>query len=58
MPRLPELPQSPALHPRCPKCLEFVHLVGITTGPKGLNLRSFECSKCDEILTISSEISR
>lgn len=44
--------------PRCPKCRDLASLVGITTGPKGLNVRSFECNKCDQVITVSSEISR
>jgi len=58
------MPNSSALypiridHPRCPKCHELASLVGITTGPKGLNVRSFECNKCDQVITVSSEISR
>lgn len=62
--RTKHMPENPGLHharidpPRCPKCHDLASLVGITTGPRGLNLRSLECNKCDQVITVSSEISR
>jgi hypothetical protein len=37
--------------PRCPKCDNRMMLARIMPGPKGYDLRNFECDKCDHVLT-------
>jgi hypothetical protein len=32
-----------------------MNLAGIMPGPKGFDIRTFECGKCDRILTVSVE---
>jgi hypothetical protein len=39
--------------PRCPKCQNRMMLAGIMPGPKGFDLRNFECDKCDHVLTVT-----
>jgi hypothetical protein len=39
--------------PRCAKCNERMHLTRIMPGPKGHDLRNFECDKCDQVVTLT-----
>ena len=43
-------------HPRCPKCQQVrMSLARIMPGPKGFDIRTFECAKCEHVLTLSVE---
>jgi hypothetical protein len=35
--------------PRCPKCQSRMSLTRISHGPKGFDVRSFECGQCDDV---------
>jgi hypothetical protein len=39
----------PTERPRCPKCQDRMMLTGIESGPAHSHLRTFECSKCEEV---------
>jgi hypothetical protein len=39
--------------PRCPRCHTRMNLAGIIPGPKGFDLRNFECGKCDHVVTLN-----
>jgi hypothetical protein len=41
----------PIERPRCPKCTDRMNLARIMPGPKGYDLRNFECDKCDHVET-------
>ncbi len=49
--RRPEPCLLPIRRPGCPKCEGRMMLVGIAPGPEGLELRTFECRKCDHGFT-------
>jgi hypothetical protein len=38
---------------RCPKCRTRMKLVRIGPGPSGFELRTFDCSKCDNVEQIA-----
>ncbi len=45
-------------HPRCPKCRQDrMSLARIAPGPKGFDIRTFECAKCDyvHIVTVATD---
>ena len=42
-------PLSPIERPLCQHCLTRTDLTGITSGPAGYELRTFECPKCDRV---------
>jgi hypothetical protein len=42
--------------PDCPKCQTRMCLARIAPGPKGLDIRTFECSKCGHVLILNAEI--
>jgi hypothetical protein len=39
--------------PRCPKCRTLMMLARVMPGPRGFDLRNFECYKCDHVLTLT-----
>jgi hypothetical protein len=39
--------------PRCPSCQNRMNLARIMPGPKGYDLRKFECGKCDHVITVT-----
>jgi hypothetical protein len=41
---------------RCPKCQATTKLARITTGPSGLDIRTFECRACDLIHQLVVEL--
>jgi hypothetical protein len=42
--------------PRCPKCDQLrMSLVRLAAGPKGFDIRTFECGKCGHIQIFSIE---
>jgi hypothetical protein len=41
----------PIERPHCPKCNNHMALASIMPGPKGFDIRNFECDKCDHIET-------
>jgi hypothetical protein len=43
----------PIERPRCPKCHSRMALARIVPGPKGYDLRNFECEKCDRVVTVT-----
>jgi hypothetical protein len=43
----------PIERPRCPKCDDRMNLARIMPGPKGFDLRNFECDKCDHVITLT-----
>jgi len=43
----------PIERPRCPKCISRMNLARIIPGPKGYDLRNFECEKCDHVVTLA-----
>jgi hypothetical protein len=43
----------PIERPRCPKCHDRMNLARIMPGPKGYDLRSFDCGKCNHALTVT-----
>jgi hypothetical protein len=45
--------QTPIERPRCPKCQTRMSLARITPGPKGFDIRNFECGKCDHVITVT-----
>jgi hypothetical protein len=49
--RRPDPSLLPIPRPGCPKCEDRMMLVGITSGPGGLELHTFECRKCDHSFT-------
>jgi hypothetical protein len=58
---MPDLP-APSLtaieRPRCPNCqYARMSLARIAPGPQGLDIRTFECTKCDHvhIVTVASD---
>jgi predicted nucleic acid-binding Zn ribbon protein len=44
---------APIERPRCPKCHDRMDLARIMPGPKGYDLRNFECDKCDYVTTVT-----
>jgi predicted nucleic acid-binding Zn ribbon protein len=44
---------APIERPRCPKCHNRMDLARIMAGPKGYDLRNFECDKCDCVTTVT-----
>lgn len=46
----------PIERPRCPKCQQRMHLARIMPGPKGFDIRTFECTKCHQLLTVKVAI--
>ncbi|MEA2951201.1 MAG: hypothetical protein QOJ96_721 [Alphaproteobacteria bacterium] len=42
---------SPTERPRCPGCGSRMNLGRAMPGPKGCDLRNFECDRCDTVLT-------
>jgi hypothetical protein len=46
----------PIERPLCPKCQERMNLARIMPGPKGYDLRNFECDKCDHVITVTVAI--
>jgi len=42
----------PIERPRCPKCMQRMQLARIMPVPKGFDLRSFECARCDTVITL------
>jgi hypothetical protein len=55
MPKLYSHSTRPSLipieRPRCPKCTNRMNLAQVMLGPKGFDLRNFECDKCDHVET-------
>ena len=47
----PEPYLIPVVRPRCPKCDGRMMLANIAPGPKGFDLRSFQCKRCDQSYT-------
>jgi hypothetical protein len=43
----------PIEKPRCAKCSNRMNLARIMPGPKGFDLRNFECAKCDHFVTVT-----
>jgi hypothetical protein len=44
-------------HPNCPRCKQVrMALARIAPGPKGYDIRTFECRKCQNIYTVTVEI--
>jgi hypothetical protein len=44
----------PIEHPRCSKCRQVrMSLARIMPGPKGFDIRTFECAKCDHVMVVS-----
>lgn len=41
----------PIERPLCPKCSSRTSLISIEAGPKGLDLRNFQCAKCGYSVT-------
>jgi hypothetical protein len=42
--------------PNCPKChTSRMSLARIAPGPKGIDIRTFECNKCDHVHIVSVE---
>jgi hypothetical protein len=39
--------------PACPKCQTRMSLARIMPGPKGYDLRNFECARCDHVITLT-----
>jgi transposase-like protein len=39
--------------PYCPRCRSRMMLARIMPGPKGFDLRNFECDKCDHVVTLT-----
>jgi transposase-like protein len=37
--------------PRCPRCQRRMKLEQVSPGPKGFEVRLFECAKCDRVET-------
>jgi Zn ribbon nucleic-acid-binding protein len=48
---LSEILITPIERPRCPKCQRRMKLQRVAPGPKGTEVRSFECAKCDHAET-------
>ena len=48
----PEPSLLPIERPRCPKCQARMMLARISPGPAGYDSRTFECAKCDHVLTV------
>ena len=46
-------PLMPIERPRCPKCTSRMNLARIMPGPKGFDLRNFECDKCDHVVMLT-----
>jgi hypothetical protein len=54
MPELHSRPEPlllPIRRPGCPKCEARMMLAAIAPGPEGLELRTFECRRCDHSFT-------
>jgi hypothetical protein len=52
----PEPSLLPIERPRCPKCTQTrMSLARIAPGPKGFDIRSFECSKCAYVHIVAIE---
>jgi hypothetical protein len=49
-------PLMPIERPRYPKCRNRMNLVRIMLGSKGLDLRNFECKRCDHVVTVTVAI--
>jgi hypothetical protein len=43
----------PIERPRCPKCTNRMNLARIMPGPKGFDIRTFECEKCAHVITLT-----
>jgi hypothetical protein len=41
--------------PNCPKCHTRMNLARIAPGPKGFDVRTFECGKCKRVLIATVE---
>lgn len=41
--------------PGCPKCQTRMSLARIAPGPKGFDIRTFECSKCEHVHIVTAE---
>jgi hypothetical protein len=41
--------------PRCPKCQTRMSLARIAPGPKGFDLHTFECGKCEHVHLATAE---
>ena len=41
--------------PHCSKCLTRMSLSRIAPGPKGFDIRTFECGKCEHVQILSVE---
>ena len=39
--------------PHCPNCTNRMSLARIMPGPKGYDLRNFECDQCDHVVTLT-----
>ena len=46
---------TPIERPQCPKCQTRMSLARIAPGPKGFDIRTFECSKCGHVDIVSAE---
>lgn len=44
---------TPIERPRCPRCSIRMSVARISPGPKGHEMRYFECSKCDQTITLA-----
>jgi hypothetical protein len=47
------LPYSNMDRPPCPKCPSRMSLARIMSGPKGYDKRTFECTKCHHVETLT-----
>ena len=45
----------PIERPRCPKCQARMMLARISPGPEGYDSRTFECPRCDHVLTVAHD---
>jgi hypothetical protein len=43
----------PIERPRCPKCTSRMHLARIMPGPKGFDIRNFECQNCVHVVALT-----
>lgn len=59
MPEAYSQTRNPALtsirRPSCPKCQTRMSLARISPGPKGFDIRTFECGKCDHVHIVTVE---
>jgi hypothetical protein len=51
--RLSSLSFTLVEQPHCPKCQNRMNLARIMPGPKGYDLRNFECDRCDHVMTVT-----